>query len=259
MYFLGMAHDMLRRIEDLYRELPGVACEGCGECCVSPACTLAEFVYLMKGAGEQLPAGIFRERVLSTPEEHPSYENNLKCFFLTGNSCCVHSARTGACRLFGLPALRELGIRDMVYCARGIKATGDNVDAAWIREWLERLVQVDAALYAYGEEPYFVTGFNVHCWLDIYFDESIDAGVFSDLRRLLRDHLDLGFLEGTYVPQTGLKEKVDKISVLSAMQGMADPETITRLLVSIRDDYPRTGTYYVQEALALLAALGNGP
>ena len=33
--------------ESLYQQLPTVRCKKCSSCCVSPTCTVAEFIYLM--------------------------------------------------------------------------------------------------------------------------------------------------------------------------------------------------------------------
>jgi hypothetical protein len=39
------------------------------------------------------------------------------------------------------------------------------------------------------------------------------------------------------------------------MINIADPATVRQLLVSIRDDYPFTGTYFLEEAKTLLESL----
>jgi hypothetical protein len=129
--------------------------------------------------------------------------------------------------------------------------------AGSIRAWLDKLVELDSSLYSYNTEPFFVTGFNIHCWLDIYFDESFEVEVFGDIRRVMREYLELGEFAAGYTQQSGLKEKVDKITILSAMAGRAHPDTVRQLLVSIRDDYPKTGTYYHAEAQHLLDVLGG--
>ena len=253
-----MAFNVLSSLSALYAELPAVPCRGCGQCCVCPTCMLSEFIFLIDHARRKLPEDTFAECIVARPCEHTEYEGNLVCVFLDNRRCTVHDGRAGGCRLFGFPAMRDLNISGMVYCRHDIDAGGGGpVNAAYINTWLEKLCALENSLYPIAAEPYFVKGFNLHCWLDIYFDATFDdIDVFADIRRVMQKHIDLTAFAGRYgTGRTGLKEKVDKITILSSMQGRAEPAVVRRLLESIRDDYPFTGTYYTAEAQQLIASL----
>jgi hypothetical protein len=249
--------DIIKAIKSLYDELPEVSCKGCGLCCVSPTCTLAEFIYLMHNCQKSLPPEAMEKFLLSEPRMHEGHEGNLVCAFLKENRCMVHLYRTGACRVFGIPALEKLGIADMVSCFNAITVTKGRGDDEFIRSWLENISRLNAGLYQFGREPYHVYGFNLECWLDVYFDDLITVEVFSDVRDIMNRIIDLSQYRKRYAPKTGLKEKVDKITLLSLLLGSGDRETLAGLLASIRDDYPLTGSYFVKEAQTLLDALGN--
>jgi Fe-S-cluster containining protein len=256
-----MEHEMIPdnvipEIEKLYGMFPAVACKGCGQCCVCPTCMLSEFIYLISYARSSLPADEFARYILAPAVIHPDYDGNLICVFLDNARCPVHGGRTSGCRLFGLSALRDLGIADMVYCRNNIDALPGPADVKQVRTWLEMLVRLESTLYDFAAEPYMVQGFNIHCWLDIYFDATFDdCDVFADIRNIMRKYIDLSEFAARYIPQTGLKEKVDKITILSSMQGRADIPTVKALLNSIRNDYPATGTYYYTEAQRLIDSM----
>jgi hypothetical protein len=125
-------------------------------------------------------------------------------------------------------------------------------DITFVRDWLSRLVALNECLYPFGAEPYFLQGLNLHCWLDICFDDLFDFDLFGDIRRFIHDNLDLAPLAHRYTPVTGLKEKVDKIVILSSLLECGDPTALRTLLLSIRDDYPLTGTYFYEEAAEML-------
>ena len=102
-----------------------------------------------------------------------------------------------------------------------------------------------------GQNP----GFNLHCRLDIYFDDSLDFDIFNDIKQVLKQYIDLAEYKKYYTSQTGLKEKIDKIGILSALLSSGDKALLHPLLLSIRDDYPATGTYFYDEATAYLDVL----
>jgi hypothetical protein len=169
--------------------------------------------------------------------------------------CSVYAVRTGACRLFGNPVLAELGISELETCRRGITLISGTSDAAGIRSWLDRLCSLDMQMYEYNAEPYFIKGFTLHCWLDIYFDETLDFFTFREIREAMHRHVELSEFRGIYTPHTGLREKIDKIGILSALLPSGDRPTLRALCRSIRDDYPLTGLYYHDEAVAFLAEI----
>jgi hypothetical protein len=249
--------NLLADIEALYTQLPSVACTECGECCVSPTCTLAEFVYLMHHCCANLSESQVRAFVLAAPRVSVTCDGNLVCQFLTDKLCAVHLWRTGACRLFGIPFLEKLGVANLVSCKHNIRVVSGENSEAFVRGWLDKLSQLNRSLYEFGKAPYHVFGLNLESWLDIYFCDLIEGDVFDDIRRVMKTHIDLALLAPRYVQKTGIKEKIDKISVLSMMFSSGDTKALRELLLSIRDDYPLTGTYFQREAQTFLDALDN--
>jgi Putative zinc- or iron-chelating domain len=247
--------DLLQEIETLYSQLPEVDCKGCGQCCVSPTCTLAEFLYLMSKSAECLAPDIFENFILSNAAIHPVHEGNLQCSLLAENKCLVHGWRTGACRLFGIPSLKDFGISDLVSCFNDIQVTSGRWDQTFVQEWVESVAALNEKLYPFGKAPYFIYGFNLECWLDIYFDDLLTVEVFSDIKGVMNQYIDMSAFASRYLLKTGLKEKVDKISLLELMLESGDKETLAEVLISIRDDYPLTGTYFVKEAQTYLYEL----
>lgn len=248
-------HDsFINPLQQLYAELPGVHCTGCGTCCVSPTCTLAEFVYLMRYTLEHVSREEFCTTILAEPQIHPHYEGNSRCMFLQNNRCAIHDGRTGACRLFGIPTLKELNIPNLELCVNEI-TTDRPFDGALLTHWLERIADLNKSLHDFDTPPYFITGFNLATWLDIYFDDTITADPVEQIRTILHSSIDLDFLKARYVNQTGIKDKIDKITILSVMLDTGNLDELWELLLSIRDDYPLTGTYFFAEAQAFLSKI----
>jgi hypothetical protein len=244
--------DLLKEVASLYQQLPQVACRECGQCCVSPTCTLAEFIYLMHHCAVNLPQQDLEEFIFSVPLLSEAHEGNIVCAFLKNKLCSVHLWRTGACRLFGIPALEKLGVSDLVSCFNSISVVSGASDEAFIRAWLDRITSLNTALYPFGKAPYHVYGFNLECWLDIYFDDLFTVDVFADIRAIMARYFDLSKWKQDYKARTGLKEKIDKISILSLLLETGDRDSIKELLVSIWDGYPLTGTYFQKEAQEML-------
>ena len=76
-----MAIDIIGELDLLYQELPEVDCKKCGLCCVSPTCTLSEFIYLFDYLQKSVNPEKVKEYILSPPEIHTDYEGNLRCIF----------------------------------------------------------------------------------------------------------------------------------------------------------------------------------
>ncbi len=249
--------NLLAEIDALYRGLPQVACMQCGSCCVSPTCTLAEFLFLMHHCADSLPPADMERFVFAAPRINESCEGNLVCQFLKDKLCGVHLWRTGACRLFGIPSLKDLGITDLESCEHDIRVVSGDGSEAFVRGWLEKLSQLNRNLYDFGAAPYHVYGLNLECWLDVYFDDHIEGDVFRSIRETMQRYFDLSAFKDKYVVKTGIKEKIDKISILSMVLEGGDKSLIRGLVTSIKDDYPLTGTYYLEQAETLLKALEN--
>lgn len=250
--------DLMRRIESLYRELPEVACRCCGYCCVSPTCTLVEFVYLMRSAQTLLTPERLRALLTAPPVFHEEHEGNLCCPFFDRGRCVVHAVRTGSCRVFGLSSLSEFGVNDLVECPNTVAVIGGRSDREFVRDWIDRLFALNAEVYACNAAPYFVRGLNLQSWLDVYFDDTLDFDVFRRIREAMRTIPALPLSGTARPPQTRLRDKVDRITVFSSMLGLDDVETMESLLVSIRDDYPLTGTYFLEEARRFLREIRGG-
>jgi len=247
--------DIIKEIEILYNQLPQVACRGCGQCCVSPTTTLAEFIFLMHHMQNVVPQPIIEEFIFASPHVNTVHEGNIDCSLLRQSKCTVHPWRSGACRLFGIPSLDELGVSNLVSCFNNISVTSGQYDKPFIMQWLDSLVLLNKSLYSFGKEPYFIYGFNLECWLDIYFDELIADEVFCQIRNIMKQHFDLSAFAPRYAPKTGLKDKIDKINILTMLIDTGDKDSIRDLCISIRDDYPLTGTYFTKEAETFLTAL----
>lgn len=247
--------DILKKVEDLYNRLPEVGCTGCGLCCVSPTSTLAEFIYLFNYLHENFTTEQIITFIQKPAKLHDEYEGNSHCPFLENHKCSIHPGRAGACRLFGIPSLKEMGIQDMEECRNNITVISGRGDLPYIESWLNELFEFENTLYPLGAEPYFVKGFNVNTWLDIYFDDSIDFDVFKVIKDRMSKSLSLDQFKAYYKPTTNIREKIDKIGIFNSMIGNAGAEALRPLLISIRDDYPLTGTYFFEEAQMYLKAI----
>ena len=253
-----MPDNILLELEKLYSTLPELSCKACGLCCVSPTCTLSEFVYLFSYLCKNYPKHIVQKYVLTPLEIHPDYEGNLRCIFLKNDKCAIHYARTGACRLFGVPSLHNFEINNLEECKNGITITSGNGDSAFIKSWLDELVKLNESLYDFSQEPYFIRGFTIQCWLDIYFDDSLDFDVFHEIKEVMYRHIDLSYCNKSYALQTQLRDKFDKIAILSSLlYTSCDIELVKKTVNSIKNDYPTTGTYFLEEATAYLSAIEN--
>jgi len=246
-----------QKLRQLYSELPGVPCNACGECCVSPTCTLIEFLYAMRYAIEHLTKDDLRNVLIQKPRIHPAYEGNLKCLFQEGGSraCQIHPGRSMACRLFSLPVIDSLSIAELENCKNMDDTKRPDVSQNELKKWLENLTQLNQQVASFYVEPYWIAGLNIECWLAIYFDPLLNEGIFGEIRSLLRENLDLAYLDGEYQDFTHLKEKFDKISILYPILDAGDKESATILIEDIRTQYPLTGTYYLYELNNLEAIL----
>lgn len=247
--------DIINKLELLYRELPELDCKQCGQCCVSPTCTLVEFIYLFHFLQNNSIPEKIKHYIHAPAEKHPDYEGNLRCVFLESGKCSVHLGRTGACRLFGVPSLKELKLTNMVQCKHNVNIVSGNAHVTFIESWLDSLYELERKIYSSWEEPYYIKGFNIQCWLDIYFDDSLDFDVFAEIKNCMNRSINLTPYRNSYKLKTGLKNKIDKISILATLLDSGDKESIHKVLLSIRDDYPLTGMYFYEESNAFLKVL----
>ena len=247
-----MKQPFFSKIELLYAELPPVNCRGCGGCCVSPTCTLAEFIVVMDHAIKTLGYETLISAMTAQPVMHKKSEGNIECPFLINARCTVHPSRPGACRLFGLPAISSLGITDLDNCPHIPAAELSGGDSAPIATWLDRLIDVNTGLYPCMSEPFYVKGLNLQSWCDLYFEKTLTYDVFADIKRIITESIDLSPLQPHMKFHTNIGEKIDKISILNAAVGFSDAKFLGDLLLSIRGDYPFAGTYFYEESGAMI-------
>ena len=247
--------EILSEIDALYDELPTVHCKSCGRCCVSPTCTVAECIYLFDGILKTWSERVIRSMITAPVKVHPDYPGNNICTFLKDNKCGIHQLRTGACRLFGIPTLSHMNIKDMVYCKNGVTATGSTTDIDAINRWLYRLVELNRKLHPLGTGPWYHVGFNIECWLDLYFDETLTQEYFIDLRDVMRTTFDLMRFAKDYMPRTGLHKKIVTVERFSSEIDYGNAALLKALLLDIRDGYPMTGTWFREESEAFLAEI----
>ncbi|MFH1759967.1 MAG: hypothetical protein ABIA63_02590 [bacterium] len=249
----------LKGLESIYNKIPPVPCNGqCKQiCCVSPSCTLIEFIYLFRHILGRMDIERITRILLKPAELHPRYEGNLFCKFEEKGICIVHPGRTLACRLFGIPAMSDFKIQDLENCTYLDKEVLPVVKKEAMVEWLEEISALNSTLYSYYSEPYWLAGLNIECWLAVYFDPYLDDDVFLELKRILISHVDLEFLRDRYEDKTGLKEKMDKIRLLYCMLENAQKKGCDELLNSIRDNFPLTGTYYLKESQNIVDLLNK--
>lgn len=238
---------VVNEIEVLYDKLPSVNCIGCGECCVSPTCTLVEFIYLMKNLDTCLTRQQ-KEHFLRAPvEPDKRYDGNIKCALISSNRCSVHLIRTGACRLFGMPAIESMKIPDLVRCKNGTKHHPSHEENAFVKNWLKKLVVLNRRLYPMGEPPYFLTGLSLECWLDILFYRTWKQPFFRNLHDVLTTLTNF-VNSGQYELRTGIVEKIAVIDEFSDNIDCGDGKKLNDMLLRIRDGFPLTGTWFYEEA-----------
>lgn len=247
--------EYLKELHTLYNELPTVNCLGCGRCCVSPTCTLVEFLYLFDYLCNTFSKESIADYCQLPHTPHPDFEGNLRCIFLNQSRCMVHKARTAACRIFGMQSMSKLGIKDLEECPNKITVEHEK-GVKWLKRWLDRLSSINSQLFAFNQEPYYVRGMTINCWLDLYFDRSISIDPFCQIREIMYQFVDLSFIKN-YVPRSGLKDKIDEITLLSFLLESGSQVELTSLLLSIRDNHPFAHTYFYEESQEYLRELGS--
>jgi len=249
---------ILSEVATLYGKLPAVDCEGCGCCCVSPTCTLVEFMYLMNGIMHD-PGQPENDVFFHTPVVlHDGYEGNTRCMFLKDKRCLVHVVRTGACRLFGIPSVERMEIPGMVRCLVPRDKKNGGFSMGDVKRWLKELIMLNRRLYPMGEAPYFLTGLTIECWMDIWLAQKWEQPFFSHLQELLRSACPPVVFEGRrYELRTGIDRKIDMIDRFFSMIDGGDAREMQGILVRIRDEFPFTGTWYFEEANRFLSEIGR--
>jgi hypothetical protein len=167
--------------------------------------------------------------------------------------------RTGACRLFGVPALNDFGIDEMESCRYHPLAVSAEADADFIRGWLDKMVLLNRQLYPVGALPYAITGLNLYCWMDLYFDKTLTIPFFIQLQNTMHSFVDVRPMVPRYRPTTAIRDKIDKIHAFSELIDSGDSGLLLALLHSISNNYPLCGTYFIDEAQQYLSVLSPPP
>jgi len=249
-------HETFTALDNLYAQLPDVSCHQCGSCCVSPTCTLAEFLYFFKDVATIFSEDEIRSFLTAPVSINTDHEGNLDCLFLKDKKCRHHAGRSGACRLFGIPSLEQFGVEDLVVCKYTLTVTGKS-DTAFIKSWLDNLMQLNLKLYPVFSAPYFLTGLNLESWLDMYFDETLEDPILVQIQKMMHQSFDIQKFRTIFRQRTGISEKLEKIKVLHDIMEFGDPEALRTLLLSILNDYPLTGTYYQREGKEILEKMDS--
>ncbi len=241
-------NQLLKQLNLIYEKLPPVPCFACGKCCVSPTITFIEFIYLLDGICEDLSMESIQKFLFHPAIFHTEYEGNLICRFLdTKGRCQVHKSRSMACRLHGLPVISKLNINNLENCQKMDPNSLPNVELKKLQEWLDELSSINSQLYEYYEEPFWIAGFNIECWFSVMYDPMLNFGPFKTFKNILSNrYKKIQHLE--YNDKTNLKEKVDKITMFNEFSKTGIGDGLVNLLDSIINDYPQTGTYFLDEA-----------
>jgi Fe-S-cluster containining protein len=240
------------KLKNIYDSVPGFNCEpGCGKCCVNPHITFLEFLYFVKESEKHL--GFFDRRNLMVKQLgfHEYYEGNLKCRYQKDDhSCGVHNYRPLPCRLFGIPALSELNIIDLENCEVLEEKDLPKVNKPVLQSWIADLVQLNNQIYSIMEGPFYLTGLSMDCWMAFYFEELPLMEPFDTLKALLRKQTNLELMRPYYNNTTRFKEKIWDIVDFYSFHKEGQLQKAAQLLNHIIKAYPRTGTWFVEEAQA---------
>lgn len=239
-----------RQLESLYDELPEAPCVACGLCCVSPHMTFLEFAHLLQGMLTNWPPQRLHDLVHAAPGPEKRYPGNYVCRVQGEKGLCeLYPWRSLMCRLEGFPVLDRMGIREVQICPY---ITDEQVETrltpAQVDAWVQRLYALDAPWNRAVDEPYWLTGLNLECWLAVALDEKITQLPVRALRNHLRAHFDLDPFAASYVDTTRLADKLELIDrFFQEAHEFRRPRRAVALLNRILGDFPRTGTHFQAE------------
>ncbi len=241
--------EIYREITEIYKSLPSLECGECwGECCVSPTMTAPEFVLMMRTAQEQFTPTAFENFLKQPAREHRWWEGNHYCRFQNQQSgrCEVYLGRALACRLHGHEALRSYENPDMVFCDKN-PDPHKNLDEPQLEKHLEIMRRILDALPLRYEAPWFISSMNLDCWLDFYFTQSLSEGRI-ELEALWQFlHQELAIEGIVLTPTTTLKGKLNTIEKFWLTVQEESWEQSKALLHSLENDFPSTGSYFLEE------------
>ena len=246
---MSSLRDAFPDLKALYAKLPPVPCIACGLCCVSPHITLVEFVYMMDGVLKDWSKEAIIRLVADDQEAEKRYPGNHKCAYQSEKGLCsVHQGRSLICRLEGLPVLDRLGMRESHICPY---ITDEQLEVpvseSDIDTWVQEAFDLTNRYYPTYEEPYWLSSLTPECWFAVALDPDINQDLLLMIRSLIREAIDLDFLEPHYVNHTGLAEKLENIDAFFRFAEDKQPRRAVQAIRRVLYDYPRTGTYYLNE------------
>lgn len=240
---------VFRQIEEVYAKCPEVPCVKCGRCCSSPHLSFAEFAYFL----EKTLANVEQEKIIQmvTAPVIPSslLEGHVDCPALENNLCIVDGGKGISCRYIGIPELSTGYGLDEPLC-KNITADdmSEQVTVEKMEEALDTIALLNANIYSYLSEPYFLDALNIQCWFAVCLDKDITQNLFVQLRELLRGRFDLDFLDEHYKNTTQLKEKLDMVDLFFELNEQQKAQEALACMEQIRDGFPNTGAYYVSQS-----------
>lgn len=243
MGILSSAYQALH--EDIYKAVPDIPCEACGQCCVSPHMTLIEFCYLMVPLSSQRE--LLQQILSRIVPAHPEYHGNMLCRFQTpDNKCIVYERRALVCRLHGHPVLRNMGFQYQASCAASQRCTS-TLTPDDVYYLMDRLTELNKGYYSYYCPPYWVSGMNIESWLTVLFG-NLEQHIFKLLKKIMLRELNINDMACYFTQHVRLAEKLALIDTFQAQLSTGQAETLIPLLQRIQNDFPETGAYYYFEA-----------
>jgi Fe-S-cluster containining protein len=245
-------------LQKSYETLPGLQCGDCwGECCVSPTLTAVEFIYMMLGLCEtqsSIQVAAFLENQV---KEHLFYSGNAHCRFqdLESGRCQNYEHRAMACRLHGHEALRAYQTEDLEFCNKK-PDHHKNLNTEGLDDRLQLIRDYNQELNIPYEEPWYFCSLNLESWLDFFYTSRLSEQrpVLRQIFNFLYNHLDLPSMEGRY-QLTTLEGQLNTIETLYMAIEQGEGVLALDCLDSILNDFPSTGSYYLDEGHQMKAIL----
>lgn len=243
-----------------YNTLPPLQCGECwGECCVSPTMTAIEFIYMMLGAQETQTQEQLSKFLFAPVQEHLFYSGNAHCRYQdreTGR-CQNYQHRAMACRLHGHEALRAYQREELEFCDKKpdhfLKLKKDGLD-----ERLELIRLYNEQLQIPYGEPWYFCSLNLESWLDFYYSPRLSENR-PELKHIYDTLHEMVQLPGQdQRPMlTTLEGHLNTVETLYMAIEQGDGDLVLNCLNSIIQDFPSTGSYYMDEAQQLKDILLN--
>lgn len=239
--------DAFPDLEAIYQAVPPVACDACGQCCVTPHITVVEFAYLLDRALRENRQDEMVAWLAAPLASKVGESGNFVCK-VQGNDqrCTLHDARALSCRVEGHPALEKMSGRAEAVCANLAK-TGDAVSPEQIDGWIQSVFELSAPYHEVSAEPWFLNAANLDCWWAIALDPAITQPFFLEIREQLRKQFDLEPFAQHYTDQTGLAQKLSLIETFFTESSNNRAEKALKAIRRVIHDFPRTGSYYQYE------------